>query len=168
MIVIIQRFCSNKKMKNLRTISILSILLVLLVSCGRIMEDSNIWTDRGEVDTKLIIAYLLSDIPLPESSDIMEEKTVIQGSGLGWSGKITIKAPLSPAEMLIFFSEEISPGGWRMISSTVSEQIILVYKKAGRIATVEILRDFPMFGRETTAIISVVPDDAVQGNPFRD
>ena len=155
------------KMKNLKTLSILS-LLIFLGSCGRIMEDSDIWTDRGEVDTKLIIAYLLSDIPLPESSDIMEEKTVIQGSGLGWSGKITIKAPLSPAEMLIFFSEEISPGGWRMISSTVSEQIILVYKKAGRIATVEILRDFPMFGRETTAIISVVPDDAVQGNPFRD
>ena len=154
-------------MKNLNTLSILS-LLIFLGSCGRIMEDSDIWTDRGEVDTKLIIAYLLSDIPLPESSDIMEEKTVIQGSGLGWSGKITIKAPLSPAEMLIFFSEEISPGGWRMISSTVSEQIILVYKKAGRIATVEILRDFPMFGRETTAIISVVPDDAVQGNPFRD
>ena len=155
------------KMKNLKTLSILS-LLIFLGSCGGIMEDSNLWTDRGEVDTKLIIAYLLSDIPLPESSDIMEEKTVIQGSGLGWSGKITIKAPLSPAEMLIFFSEEISPGGWRMISSTVSEQIILVYKKAGRIATVEILRDFPMFGRETTAIISVVPDDAVQGNPFRD
>ena len=154
-------------MKNLKTLSILS-LLIFLGSCGRIMEDSDIWTDRGEVDTKLIIAYLLSDIPLPESSDIMEEKTVIQGSGLGWSGKITIKAPLSPAEMLIFFSEEISPGGWRMISSTVSEQIILVYKKAGRIATVEILRDFPMFGRETTAIISVVPDDAVQGNPFQD
>ena len=154
-------------MKNLKTLSILS-LLIFLGSCGRIMEDSNLWTDRGEVDTKLIIAYLLSDIPLPESSDIMEEKTVIQGSGLGWSGKITIKAPLSPAEMLIFFSEEISPGGWRMISSTVSEQIILVYKKAGRIATVEILRDFPMFGRETTAIISVVPDDAIQGNPFRD
>ena len=154
-------------MKNLKTLSILS-LLIFLGSCGRIMEDSDIWTDRGEVDTKLIIAYLLSDIPLPESSDIMEEKTVIQGSGLGWSGKITIKAPLSPAEMLIFFSEEISPGGWRMISSTVSEQIILVYKKAGRIATVEIMRDFPMFGRETTVIISVVPDDAVQGNPFRD
>ena len=154
-------------MKNLKTLSILS-LLIFLGSCGRIMEDSNLWTDRGEVDTKLIIAYLLSDIPLPESSDIMEEKTVIQGSGLGWSGKITIKAPLSPAEMLIFFSEEISPSGWRMISSTVSEQIILVYKKAGRIATVEILRDFPMFGRETTAIISVVPDDAIQGNPFRD
>ena len=125
-------------MKNLKTLSILS-LLIFLGSCGRIMEDSDIWTDRGEVDTKLIIAYLLSDIPLPESSDIMEEKTVIQGSGLGWSGKITIKAPLSPAEMLIFFSEEISPGGWRMISSTVSEQIILVYKKAGRIATVEFL-----------------------------
>ena len=154
-------------MKNLKALSILS-LLIFLGSCGRIMEDSDIWTDRGEVDTKLIIAYLLSDIPLPESSDIMEEKTVIQGSGLGWSGKITIQAPFAPAEMLIFFSEEISPGGWRMISSTVSEQIILVYKKAGRIATVEILRDFPMFGRETTAIISVVPDDAVQGNPFRD
>ena len=155
-------------MKILKNISVASVLIIFLMSCGRIMEDSNLWTDRGEVDTKLIIAYLLSDIPLPESSEIMEEKTVIQGSGLGWSGKITIKAPLSPAECLIFFSEEIAPAGWRMISSTVSEQIILVYKKAGRIATVEIMRDFPMFGRETTVIISVVPDDAVQGNPFRD
>ena len=141
---------------------------IILISSCSVMEDRNIWTDRGELDTKLIIAYLLSDIPLPESSEILEEKTVIQGSGLGWSGKITIKAPLSPAELLIFFSEEVTPRGWTMISSTVSEQIILVYKKAGRIATVEILRDFPMFGRETTAIISVVPDDAVQGNPFRD
>ena len=141
---------------------------IILISSCSVMEDRNIWTDRGELDTKLIIAYLLSDIPLPESSEILEEKTVSQGAGLGWSGKITIKAPLSPAELLIFFSEEVTPSGWTMISSTVSEQIILVYKKAGRIATVEILRDFPMFGRETTAIISVVPDDAVQGNPFRD
>ena len=113
-------------MHKLKHISVASLLVFFLVSCGNIIKDSNIWTDRGEVDTKLIIAYLLSDIPLPESSEILEEKTVIQGSGLGWSGKITIKTPLSPAETLIFFSEEIAPGGWRMISSTVSEQIILV------------------------------------------
>jgi hypothetical protein len=154
-------------MRNLKSLLALIISTIFISSCS-VMEDRNLWTDRGELDTKLIIAYLLSDIPLPESSEILEEKTVIQGSGLGWSGKITIKAPLSPAETLIFFAEEVTPTGWRMISSTVSEQIILVYKKAGRIATVEILRDFPMFGRETTAIISVVPDDAVQGNPFRD
>ena len=154
-------------MKVFQKISIFLISVSFISACS-VMEDRNIWTDRGEVDTKLIIAYLLSDIPLPEESEILEEKTVIQGSGLGWSGKITIKSPLSPAETLIFFSEEIAPSGWSMISSTVSEQIILVYKKSDRIATVEILRDFPMFGRETTAIISVVPDDAVQGNPFRD
>ena len=154
-------------MKDFKSHLALLASIIFISSCS-VMEDRNIWTDRGELDTKLIIAYLLSDIPLPESSEILEEKTVIQGSGLGWSGKITIKAPLSPAELLIFFSEEVTPSGWTMISSTVSEQIILVYKKAGRIATVEILRDFPMFGRETTAIISVVPDDAVQGNPFRD
>ena len=53
----------------------------LISSCG-VMNDSNLWTDRGQVDTKLIVAYLLSDIPLPESSEILEEKTVIQGSGL--------------------------------------------------------------------------------------
>ena len=154
-------------MKNLKSLLAVILSTIFITSCS-VMEDRDLWTDRGELDTKLIIAYLLSDIPLPESSEILEEKTVIQGSGLGWSGKITIKAPLSPAETLIFFAEEVTPTGWTMISSTVSEQIILVYKKAGRIATVEILRDFPMFGRETTAIISVVPDDAVQGNPFRD
>ena len=154
-------------MKVFKTHLALLASIILISSCS-VMNDRDVWTDRGELDTKLIIAYLLSDIPLPESSEILEEKTVIQGSGLGWSGKITINAPLSPAELLIFFSEEVTPSGWTMISSTVSEQIILVYKKAGRIATVEILRDFPMFGREPTAIISVGPDDAVQGNPVRD
>ena len=144
------------------------ILSMLLLTSSCVMNDSNLWTDRGQIDTKLIIAYLLSDIPLPDDAEILEEKTVIQGSGLGWSGKITIKSSQSPAETLIFFSEEVAPNGWTMISSTVSEQIILVYKKGNRIATVEIMRDFPMFGRETTAIISVVPDDAVQGNPFQD
>ena len=132
-------------MKNLKSLLALILSTIFITSCS-VMEDRDLWTDRGELDTKLIIAYLLSDIPLPESSEILEEKTVIQGSGLGWSGKITIKAPLSPAETLIFFAEEVTPTGWTMISSTVSEQIILVYKKAGRIATVEILRDFPMFG----------------------
>jgi hypothetical protein len=151
-------------MKYIYTLS----LLLLLSSCGTVMGDSNLWSDRGQLDTKLIVSYLLADIPLPQGSEILEEKTVIQGSGLGWSGKITIQTDLSPAQTLIFFAEEVAPNGWQMISSTISEQIILVYKRGNRIATVEIMRDFPMFGNETTAIISVVPDDAVIGNPFKD
>ena len=67
---------------------------------------------------------------------------------------------------MIFFYENVAPAGWDLISSTISEQIILVYKRGYRIATVEILRDYPMFGMETTAIISVVPDDAIATNPF--
>jgi hypothetical protein len=105
-------------------------------------------------------------MPLPPDSDILEEKTVIQGSGQGWSGKMTFLTPLSPAELMIFFYENIATAGWDLISSTISEQIILVYKRGYRIATVEILRDYPMFGRQTTGIISVVPDDAVASNPF--
>ncbi len=76
-------------MKYIKKISVVIISASLISACS-VMDDRNLWSDRGEVDTKLIIAYLLSDIPLPEASTILEEKTVIQGSGLGWSGKITI------------------------------------------------------------------------------
>ena len=145
---------------------LISISLVVLISSCGMMKDRDRWTDRGKVDTKLIIDYLLADMPLPEDSDILEEKTVIQGSGLGWSGKMTFLSPLSPAETLIFFYENVASNGWDLISSTISEQIILVYKRGYRIATVEILRDYPMFGRDTTTIISVVPDDAISSNPF--
>jgi hypothetical protein len=73
---------------------------------------------------------------------------------------------ISPSKLMIFFYENIATAVWDLISYTISEQIILVYKRGYRIATVEILRDYPMFGRQTTGIISVVPDDAVASNPF--
>lgn len=145
---------------------LVSIFIVVLLSSCSMMKDRDRWTDRGALDTRLIIEYLLADMPLPPDSDILEEKTVIQGSGQGWSGKMTFLTPLSPAELMIFFYENIATAGWDLISSTISEQIILVYKRGYRIATVEILRDYPMFGRQTTGIISVVPDDAVASNPF--
>ena len=37
-----------------------------------------------------------------------------------WSGKITFICPLSPAETLIFFNENVVPNGWELISSTIS------------------------------------------------
>jgi len=153
-------------LSKLTKILISFFLVVSISSCGSMMKDRDRWTDRGKIDTKLIIDYLLADMPLPPDSDILEEKTVIQGSGQGWSGKMTFISPLSPAETMIFFYENVAPAGWDLISSTISEQIILVYKRGYRIATVEIMRDYPMFGRETTAIISVVPDDAIASNPF--
>ena len=145
---------------------LVSIFIVVLIYSCSMMKDRDRWTDRGAIDTKLIIDYLLADMPLPPNSDILEEKTVIQGSGQGWSGKMTFLTELSPAELIIFSYENIATAGWVLMSSTISEQIILVYKRGYRIATVEILRDYPMFGKMTTGIISVVPDDAVARNPF--
>lgn len=142
------------------------LLLGVLTGCSS-------FSDRYQDDTKLIISYLLYDLPLPESSEIQKSQTVILGTGAGWAGRIALSAGQSPAELLKYFSTSTVGSGWTMTASTVSDQIILVFEKESRVATIEIFRNsflegVSMFGgRETDVTISVHHPNAIQSqSPF--
>ena len=99
--------------------------------------------------------------------------TVILVTGTGIAGRIGLYSELSPAENLIFYGNSTQGSGWDMVSSTVAEEIILVYTKEGRHATIEILRRGSGFGRLTGGsntsqiTISVVHPGAIQEqNPY--
>ena len=85
----------------------------------------------------------------------------------------TSDSPVSPASNLIFYGNATQGSGWTLSSSTVAEEIVLVYTKDERFATIEILRQRDrlgtLFGGENNSqiTISVVHPGAIQEqNPY--
>ena len=118
-----------------------------------------------------VINYLLSDMPLPEEAEIKKVPTVILGTGNGIAGRIVLESEKNPAANLIFYSESTVDTGWSLISSTVAEEIVLTYTKDGRYATIEILKTSDLYAISSSAnsviTISVVHPNAVQQqNPY--
>lgn len=97
-----------------------------------------IFVDEYQVNQRKVIAYLLSDFPLPDKSEIIKDPTVVLGTGDAISGRIVLKSGYSPAENLIFWGNSTPETGWELISSKVAEEIALVYSKDGRFATINI------------------------------
>ena len=97
---------------------------------------------------------------------------MLLGNGDNVSGRIMLDTALSPAENLIFYSEEALASGWELMSSKVGEEITLIYFKNGRYATLEMQpkRSFGGFiaGSVGSSInISIShPDSVTLENPF--
>ena len=130
-------------------------------------------TDSYQVESKKILEYLLADMPIPESAEVQKTPTVILGTGNGIAGRIVLKSNESPASNLIFYGNETIGTGWTLASSTVAEEIVLVYTKEGRYATIEILKDRSGFGNflsgenSSDITISVIhPDSIMEQNPY--
>ena len=129
--------------------------------------------DIYQEQSRLIIDYLLSDFPLPKDAEIQKLPTVILGTGAGIAGRIILYSDLSPAENLIFYGNSTQGTGWSLVSSTVAEEIILIYTKEGRHATIEIGRRRGLIRARSVAdntsqiTVSVVHDGAIQDqNPY--
>ena len=132
----------------------------------------SIFVDEYQTNQKKVIEFLLSDLPIPEDSSIKRDSTVLLGNGDNVSGRIMLDTSSSPAENLIFYSEEALASGWELMSSKVGEEITLIYFKNGRYATLEMQpkRSFGGFIAGSVGIsinISIShPDSVTLENPF--
>ena len=140
---------------------ILSITLILTFfsSCA-------LFVNEYQVNQRKIIAYLLSDFPIPKNSEIIKDPTVVLGTGNAVSGRIVLESGYSPAENLIFYGNATPETGWQLLSSKVAEEISLVYGKEGRFATIYItpttgLGQFFSGDYGSDIVISVVHPDAI-------
>ena len=140
-------------------------LLFLFSSCA-------VFVDEYQENQKKVIEFLLSDLPIPEDSSRMRDSTVWLGNGENVTRRIMLDTSASPAENLIFYSEEALASGWELMSSKVGEEITLIYFKNGRYATLEMRpkRSFGGFiaGSVGSSInISIShPDSVTLENPF--
>ena len=136
------------------------------------VSSCSIFVDEYQTNQKKVIEFLLSDLPIPEDSSIMRDSTVLLGNGDNVSGRIMLDTSSSPAENLIFYSEEALASGWELMTSKVGEEITLIYFKNGRYATLEMRpkRSFGGFiaGSVGSSInISIShPDSVTLENPF--
>jgi len=150
-------------MKN----SILVILLLSISSCA-------IFVDEYQVNQRKVLAYLLSDLPMPKDADIIKEPTVVLGTGKAISGRIVLQSSYTPAENLIFYGNQTPSTGWTLASSKVGEEISLIYTKDGRYASIYItpktgLGSFISGSYGSDIIISVVHPEAIDmQNPYED
>ena len=150
-------------MKN----SILIILLLSISSCA-------IFIDEYQVNQRKVLAYLLSDLPMPKDADIIKEPTVVLGTGKAISGRIVLESSYTPAENLIFYGNQTPSTGWTLASSKVGEEISLIYTKDGRYASIYItpksgLGSFISGSYGSDIIISVVHPEAIDmQNPYED
>jgi len=150
-------------MKN----SILVILLLSISSCA-------IFVDEYQVNQRKVLAYLLSDLPMPKDADIIKEPTVVLGTGKAISGRIVLESSYTPAENLIFYGNQTPSTGWTLASSKVGEEISLIYTKDGRYASIYItpktgLGSFISGSYGSDIIISVVHPEAIDmQNPYED
>ena len=90
------------------------------------------------------------------------------GNGDNISGRILLDSSSSPAENLIFYTEQTAASGWELMSSKVGQEITLIYFKNGRYATLEMSpqRSFTSFmaGKINSIInISITFDSPFQG-----
>ena len=147
-----------------------SILLVLLLS----ISSCAIFVDEYQVNQRKVLAYLLSDLPMPKDADIIKEPTVVLGTGKAISGRIVLESSYTPAENLIFYGNQTPSTGWTLASSKVGEEISLIYTKDGRYASIYItpktgLGSFISGSYGSDIIISVVHPEAIDmQNPYED
>ena len=150
-------------MKN----SILVILLISISSCA-------IFVDEYQVNQRKVLAYLLSDLPMPKDADIIKEPTVVLGTGKAISGRIVLESSFTPAENLIFYGNQTPSTGWVLASSKVGEEISLIFTKDGRYASIYItpktgIGSFISGSYGSDIIISVVHPEAIDmQNPYED
>ena len=150
---------------NIKNLSSLLFVLIIISGCA-------IFTDEYQKNQRIVIAYLLEDLPLPDDAQIVKAPTVLLGTGESISGRIILTSNFSPAENLIFYGTETLTTGWKLISSKVGEEITLVYEKSGRYATIYLapkgtLGGFIAGDYGSDIDISVVHPDAIGiQNPY--
>ena len=134
---------------------------ILILFLGR-----TLFVNEYQVNQSKVIAYLLSDFPLHDNSEIMKDPTVVLGTGNAISGRIVLESSYSPAENLIFWGNSTPETGWQLLSSKVAEEIALVYTKEGRYATINIspttgIGQFLTGDYGSDIVISVVHPNAI-------
>jgi hypothetical protein len=132
-----------------------------------------IFVDEFQSNQRMVLDYLLSDLPLPKDADIIKDPTVILGTGNSISGRVVLVSGYTPAENLIFYGNETPVTGWTLVSSKVGDRITMVYTKDGRYATIDIapktnFQSFIQGSYGSDILISVVHPDAIAvQNPYQ-
>ena len=120
------------------------IILLFFTSCieslksyGVTPSDPSIGEDGYQETVESSFAQF-KDIPIPESSLMNVEKTLLLGERETWIGRLVMTNSLGPAKVFDFFKSRLGSFGWQEITTVRSTTSILSYSLVNRIMTIQI------------------------------
>ena len=118
--------------------------LLFLFSCSSNFVDYSIPKSVNSIETNDVNEILedsfaqFQDIPIPENSIMIIEKTLLLGEKENWIGRLVITNPIKPAKVFDFFKQKLVDYNWVEITSVRSTTSILTYSLDKRVMTIQI------------------------------
>ena len=105
----------------------------------------------------------IKDIAMPRDSKIHYKKSIILGPSESWVGRLKFECSEDAGYMWDFMQSEMAKIGWTQLSGVRSTVSVLVFKREGRMATVQI-QDRLLFGSHI--LVDVAPESKLQTGPM--
>lgn len=119
--------------------AVLALTASLLAACQSLeTTDPNVQAGPKDVDK---IVYL-QDFPIPRGAKWDNDRTLILGSGKGWTGRLAFTAPMTDADAFQFFQEQMTKLGWQAVSLVRGKNSVLTFVRNDRAALVEFTSQF--------------------------
>ena len=134
----------NNKYYIFLKFKILIVSLLFLFSCSSNFVDYSIPKSINSIETNDVNEILedsfaqFQDIPIPENSIMIIEKTLLLGEKENWIGRLVITNPIKPAKVFDFFKQKLVDYNWVEITSVRSTTSILTYSLDKRVMTIQI------------------------------
>ena len=118
--------------------------LLFLISCSSNFVDYSIPKSVNSMESDDVNEILedsfaqFQDIPIPENSMMIVEKTLLLGEKENWIGRLVITNPIKPAKVFDFFKQKLVDYNWVEITSVRSSTSILTYSLDKRVMTIQI------------------------------
>ena len=123
---------------------VLIISLFFLFSCSSSFIDYSIPKSSNSLDNDNVNETLeesfaqFQDIPIPENSIMIVDKTLLLGDKDNWIGRLVITNKTKPSKVFDFFKQKLTDYKWIEITSVRSSTSVLTYSLNQRIMTIQI------------------------------
>ncbi|MFL2679068.1 MAG: hypothetical protein ACJ0GH_01650 [Alphaproteobacteria bacterium] len=107
---------------------------------------------EGDPSTELNLAEF-DDMPIPLSSKLDKEESIIFSKRDGWLGKLEFNTSQRQITVYDFFRNELPKFGWKKLSEISSETSILNYENKNRLALIQIKENL-FYGTNVTITVT--------------
>jgi hypothetical protein len=137
-------------------LSALAIFLSALLGACASSGDSPTGTPE---EVQELQSQLLGDMLLPQGARLNGTDSIIIGRGNEWVGRAVVNAVQGATDVYAFFQSEYPKNGWTTVTAVKAKTSILVFTKADRTATIEVM-DGSLGGPKSVIVITSSPKNA--------
>lgn len=132
------------------------LFLSALVALGACVQDTSKGGGGNFAGDLPYVFADFSDIPRPDRVTMDMKETRIYGRDNDWLGTITFKSPYDIEGMFDFYISEMPKFGWVEITTVRSDNSVMAYIRARRVAVIQIASN-PFGGSRVAFTVSTAP-----------